>query len=180
MEGHLEKHEGIGMYFPCDNQTIKKNLVSVRSSTGQSEIHFVKRMLHFEHEIKTKTGVIIPHYEYLDWDTKLNLPKSAEHFVAFIKEVEDASKSSRLKGPILLHCLNGAGKSGLLCVVSILLEKLIEDNEVSVVNAVKYIKARRSLAIPNKEQFYFCHECVIHSLNATENAAIYNIRGKAA
>ncbi|XP_052762867.1 receptor-type tyrosine-protein phosphatase kappa-like isoform X2 [Mya arenaria] len=170
MEGHLEKHEGIGLYFPCDNRTLKKNMVSVRSSTALNEIHFVKRMLHFKHERKTKTDVMIPHYEYLDWDTKFNIPKSAEHFVAFINEVEDASKSSRLKGPILLHCLNGAGKSGLLCVVSILLEKLIEDNEVSVVNAVNHVKVRRPLAIPNKEQFYFCHECVLHSLNATENA----------
>ncbi|XP_052805472.1 receptor-type tyrosine-protein phosphatase S-like isoform X2 [Mya arenaria] len=126
---------------------------------------------------KIKRDETIPHYDYLDWDTKHNVPKSAEHFVDFIKEVEDVSKASPLKGPILLHCLNGAGKSGLFCVVSTLLEQLNEDNEVSVVNAVQKVRARRPLAIPNKEQFYFCYECVLHSVNAMDNAVYYNLSG---
>ncbi|XP_052763712.1 receptor-type tyrosine-protein phosphatase kappa-like [Mya arenaria] len=126
---------------------------------------------------KTKTDVTIPHFQYLNWDTKHNVPKSPKSFVAFIKEVEAVSKSSNLSGPILLHCLNGAGKSGLFCVVLILLEQLDEYDEVSVVNAVKKIRARRPLAIPNKEQFYFCYECVLHSVNETDKAVYYNLRG---
>ncbi|XP_052763705.1 receptor-type tyrosine-protein phosphatase mu-like isoform X2 [Mya arenaria] len=177
MEAHMAKHKGIGLYFPGDNQTMTTDKVSVRSTTDQSANHFVKRILHFEPEGKTKKDVTVPHYEYLDWDTKHNVPKSVELFLAFIKEVEDVCKSSPLKGPILLHCLNGAGKSGLLCVVSTLLEQLSEDNEVSVVNVVQKVRAGRPLAIPNKEQFYFCYECVLHSVNATDNAVYYNIAG---
>ncbi|XP_052763406.1 uncharacterized protein LOC128205641 isoform X2 [Mya arenaria] len=169
MEAHLEKHKGIGLYFPGDNQTMKKGKVSVRSITDQSARHFVKRKLRIELEGKTKKDVTIPHYEYLDWDTKHNVPKSPELFVAFINEVEDVFKASHLKGPILLHCLNGAGKSGLFCVVSTLLEQLSDVNEVSVVNAVQKIRARRPLAIPNKKQFYFCYECVLHSVNTEDN-----------
>ncbi|XP_052762196.1 receptor-type tyrosine-protein phosphatase C-like [Mya arenaria] len=97
--------KGIGFYFSGDNETLKTGMVSLRSTTDQSAGHFVKRILHLEHEGKTKKDVTIPHYEYLYWDTKHNVPKSAEHFVAFINEVEDVSKASPLKGPILLHCL---------------------------------------------------------------------------
>ncbi|XP_052787495.1 uncharacterized protein LOC128222499 isoform X2 [Mya arenaria] len=69
MEAHLENHigKGIGLYFSGENQTMKAGMVSVRSTTDQSSRHFVKRMLHFEHEEKTKKDVTIPHYEYLDW-----------------------------------------------------------------------------------------------------------------
>ncbi|XP_052763723.1 receptor-type tyrosine-protein phosphatase S-like [Mya arenaria] len=177
MEAHLEKDKGVGLYFPGDKQTMKKAKVSVRSTTDQITRHFVKRYLHFELEGKTKKDVTIPHYEYLDWDTKHNVPKSPELFIAFINEVEDVFKASHLKGPILLHCLNGAGKSGLFCVVSTLLEHLSVDNEVSVVNAVQRVRARRPLAIPNKEQFYFCYECVLHSVNTVDNVVYYNISG---
>ncbi|XP_052765430.1 receptor-type tyrosine-protein phosphatase S-like [Mya arenaria] len=183
MEARLEKHKGmVGLYFPGDNRTIKESFDSVPSNYDQSARNFVKRLLHIEGEGKTKKGVTISHYEYLDWDTTLNTPKSAEHFVAFIKEVEDASKSSHLNGPILVHCLTGAEQSGLFCVVMTLLEQLSENNEVNVVNAVSRVRARRSLAIPNKEQYYFCHECVFHSVNATDNEAtdddaFYNISG---
>ncbi|XP_052763642.1 receptor-type tyrosine-protein phosphatase kappa-like isoform X3 [Mya arenaria] len=166
--------QGIGLYVPGDNQSLMKGVISIFSTRDQSTRLFVKRMLHFKHDGKTKSDVRIPHYEYLDWDRNHNTPKSAEHFVSFIKEVADASKSSHLNGPILVHCMNGAGKSGLACVVSTLLETLSEDNEVSVVNAVRKVRARRPLSIPNKEQFYFCYECVLQSLNATDTAVYYN------
>ncbi|XP_052761968.1 receptor-type tyrosine-protein phosphatase epsilon-like [Mya arenaria] len=172
----------VGLYFPGDNRTIMESFDSVPSNHDQSARNFVKRLLHIEGEGKTKKGVTISHDEYLDWDTKLNIPKSAEHCVAFIKDVEDASKLSHLNGPTLLHCLTGAEKSGLFCVVMTLLEQLSETSEVSVVNAVSRVRARRPLAIPNKEQFYFCHECAFHSVNATGNDAtdddaFYNISG---
>ncbi|XP_052763708.1 receptor-type tyrosine-protein phosphatase mu-like isoform X2 [Mya arenaria] len=166
--------QGIGLYAPGDNLSMKKGVISIRSARDQSSRHFVKRKLHFEPDEKAKPEIRIPHYEYLDWDRNDDTPKSAEHFVAFIKEVEDASKSSHLNGPILVHCMNGAGKSGLLCVVSTLLETLSEDKEVSVVNAVRKVRARRPLSIPNKEQFFFCYECVLQSLNTTDDAVYYN------
>ncbi|XP_052765396.1 receptor-type tyrosine-protein phosphatase epsilon-like isoform X1 [Mya arenaria] len=169
--------QGIGLYVPDDNISMKKGLVSILSTRDQSTKHFVKRTLHFEHDIKTKSEFRISHYEYPDWDRSHNTPRSAEHFVAFIKEVEYASESSHMNGPILVHCMNGAGKSGLLCVVLTLLETLSEDNEVSVVNAVRKVRARRPLSIPNKEQFYFCYECVLQSLNATDNDVYYNTSG---
>ncbi|XP_052765028.1 receptor-type tyrosine-protein phosphatase kappa-like [Mya arenaria] len=175
MEANLEMHKGIGLYFPGDNQKMKAGIISVQSYTAQSARHFVKRMLRFKQEGTPKKDVTIPHFQYLDWDTKNNVPKSTECFLAFIKEVEAVSKSSNLGGPILLHCLNGAGKSCLFYVVSILLEQLDRDDVVSVVNAVKKIRSRRPLAIPNKEQFYFCYECVLHSANETDKAVYYSI-----
>ncbi|XP_052762195.1 receptor-type tyrosine-protein phosphatase kappa-like [Mya arenaria] len=162
--------QGIGLYVPGDNLSTKKGVISIVSTIEQSTQHFVKRKLHFKHDGKNKSELRIPHYEYLDWGRNQTSPKSAENFVTFIKEVEDASKSSHMHGPILVHCMNGAGKSGLLCVVSTLLETLSEYNEVSVVNAVRRVRARRPLSIPNVEQFYFCHECVLYSVNATDNA----------
>ncbi|XP_052762197.1 receptor-type tyrosine-protein phosphatase S-like [Mya arenaria] len=97
--------QGIGLYVPGDNLSMKKSVISIFSTREQSTQHFVKRKLHFKHDGKNKSELRIPHYEYLDWDRNHNTPKSAENFVAFIKEVEDASKSSHMHGPILVHSL---------------------------------------------------------------------------
>ncbi|WAR17021.1 hypothetical protein MAR_031615 [Mya arenaria] len=40
------------------------------------------------------------------------------------------------------------------------------EHEVSVLNAVRKIKTMRRLAIPNEEQFVFCHGCVSEYLSS--------------
>ena len=45
--------------------------------------------------------------------------------------------------PILAHCMDGAGQSGLFCAVSIMFEKIREENVVDVFHTVKHLKRRR-------------------------------------
>ncbi|KAH3775366.1 hypothetical protein DPMN_176767 [Dreissena polymorpha] len=64
---------------------------------------------------------------------------------------------------------------GLFSVVSTLLQKIAIDHEVSVVNTVRKVKARRHGAISTQERFDFCHECVlqyIHSFGIYSNIAV--------
>ncbi|KAH3713058.1 hypothetical protein DPMN_072823 [Dreissena polymorpha] len=50
------------------------------------------------------------------------------------------------------------------------------EHEASVANAVRKVKTRRKGAIPNLEQFQFCHDCV---LDYTQSFNIYsNIAAK--
>ncbi|WAR16758.1 PTPRQ-like protein [Mya arenaria] len=73
--------------------------------------------------------------------------------------------------------IDGAIKSGLFCVVSLLLQRIAVNQEVSVVNVVRKVRTRRRLAIPNKEQFHFCHECVLGYINTRESTTYYNTCG---
>ncbi|KAH3898380.1 hypothetical protein DPMN_022609 [Dreissena polymorpha] len=62
--------------------------------------------------------------------------------------------------------IDGAIECGLFPVVSTLLQKIAIDHEVSVVNAVRKVKARRHCAIAAQEQFDFCHECVLQHIRS--------------
>ena len=45
---------------------------------------------------------------------------------------------------------SGAERSGLFCAVSVMLQKMESEHEISVVNTVRQIKSRRQRALPNK------------------------------
>ncbi|GFS22210.1 receptor-type tyrosine-protein phosphatase kappa [Elysia marginata] len=64
------------------------------------------------------------------------------------------------KGPVTIHCMNGASKSGVLVATSLLLERLELDYEVDVYQTVKQIRINRPQFIENLEQYTFLYQIV--------------------
>ncbi|KAH3741130.1 hypothetical protein DPMN_047849 [Dreissena polymorpha] len=102
------------------------------------------------------------------------IPNSPSEFRRFIDEVDAISTSTNSDKRIIVHCWDGESQCGLFCVVASLLQKMKMEEEVSVVNAVRMVQTRRKGAIPNLEQFQFCHDCVldyVQSVNIYANVA---------
>ncbi|XP_052252654.1 receptor-type tyrosine-protein phosphatase kappa-like [Dreissena polymorpha] len=161
----------IGVYLPADNQMLKNGIFSVRCSKTDANEYRHKRTLTIEHRAnQVNESLSLTYLEFTDWNTEERIPNSPANFRRFIAEVdvETANSSDR---PVLIHCLDGASKCGLFCVVANLLQKMEVEHEVSVANAVRKVKTRRKGAIPNLEQFQFCHDCV---LDYTQSFNIYS------
>ncbi|XP_052762438.1 receptor-type tyrosine-protein phosphatase mu-like isoform X3 [Mya arenaria] len=169
-------NKSVGSYFPADNQVLKTGAFSVKSLRQDGKDYYTKRTLMLEPTGQNKETVIksIPQLAFSAWDSSKNTPRSASEFMDFINYVEEASRASTSRGPILIHCIDGASKSGLFCVVSLLIQKMAVEHEVSVVNAVRKIKARRMFAIPIQSQLEFCHECVLAYIKSFENNMYLN------
>ncbi|XP_052765428.1 receptor-type tyrosine-protein phosphatase alpha-like [Mya arenaria] len=178
-ESEMEKHRNVGLYYPADNQELVIGDITVRSHKVEGKDYYQKRTLTITHVTANGHSDVrtIPNLQFTDWDKKHNVPRSTQNVLAFIEDVDAAAKASRHDGPIFVHCLDGASKSGLFCVVSLLLQRVAVNQEVSVVNVVRKVRTRRKLAIPNKEQFYFCHECVLGYINTRESTTYYNTCG---
>ncbi|WAR16113.1 PTPRS-like protein [Mya arenaria] len=86
------------------------------------------------------------HFEFTDWNQTGNAPRSPAYYVTFLGDV----KMSSSNGPVLVHCRDGGSRSGLFCVMAFLLEKMEEEHEVNVVNAVRKVKAMRPNAVPTQ------------------------------
>ncbi|KAH3712247.1 hypothetical protein DPMN_071934 [Dreissena polymorpha] len=69
--------------------------------------------------------------------------------------------------PVLIHCLDGASKCALFSVVASLLQTMEVEHEVNIVNAVSKVRSRRKGAIPNSEQFQFCHDSVLDYIKSS-------------
>ncbi|WAR17989.1 PTPRV-like protein, partial [Mya arenaria] len=109
----------VGSYFPADNQVLKTGAFSVKSLRQDGKDYYTKRTLMLEPTGQNKETVIksIPQLAFSAWDSSKNTPRSASEFMDFINYVEEASRASTSRGPILIHCIDGASKSGLFCVV---------------------------------------------------------------
>ncbi|XP_052765780.1 uncharacterized protein LOC128207025 isoform X2 [Mya arenaria] len=177
LEPDLDNNGDIGLYFPADNQVLSRGSFTVIS---QKEVQptFTKRTLKFEYSGATGTtkGHSVPHLQFTDWDKKKVVPRSAKTFLRFIDDVEEVANSSPYDGPILIHCLDGASKSGLFCVISLLIQRMNCEGEASVVNAVRKVRSRRALAIPCKEQFQFCYDCLLEYVNTHDGNTYCNIQ----
>ncbi|XP_052763758.1 receptor-type tyrosine-protein phosphatase kappa-like [Mya arenaria] len=174
-EADMDKQRNIGIYYPAANQDVlKQGTFQVSCSREEKKTFYAERTLTIQHKgVGTSTERTIPHLQYTDWDETNNIPRSTTNFLSFLNVIENVTKQSG-DGPILVHCLDGAGKSGLFCVVSLLLHKMAVEHEVSVLNSVRKVKTMRRLAIPNQEQFSFCHGCVSEYLSSFDVYANFN------
>ncbi|XP_052762247.1 receptor-type tyrosine-protein phosphatase S-like [Mya arenaria] len=172
-EADMDKQKNIGIYYPAANQEVlKKETFQVSCSREENKTFYAERTLTIQHK-GTSTDRTIPHLQFTDWDEMENIPRSTTKFLSFLNVIDNVMKQQD-DGPILVHCVDGAGKSGLFCVVSLLLHKMAVEHEVSVLNAVRKVKTTRRLAIPNQEQFVFCHGCVLEYLRSFDVYANFN------
>ncbi|WAR16872.1 PTPRK-like protein, partial [Mya arenaria] len=171
--------QNVGIYYPAENmQVLKKGSFEVSSSRETRKSHYAIRSLKIRHTRATGrlSEKTLAHMQFTEWDEIKNVPLSVENFLTFQNDVEETANKQK-DGPILLHCFDGAGRTGLFCVVSMLLRKMAIEHEVSVLNAVRKVKTMRRLAIPNLDQFIFCHESVMEYLRAFDKDVYANFAG---
>ncbi|WAR16946.1 PTPRD-like protein [Mya arenaria] len=175
----MQTYQNVGIYYPAENmQVLKKGSFEVSSSRETRKSHYAMRNLKIRHtgatgRLPEKT---LSHIQFTEWDEIKNVPLSVKNFLTFLNDVEETANKQK-DGPILLHCFDGAGRTGLFCVVSMLLRKMAIEHEVSVLNAVRKVKTMRRLAIPNLDQFIFCHESVMEYLRAFDKDVYANFAG---
>ncbi|XP_052762775.1 receptor-type tyrosine-protein phosphatase kappa-like isoform X2 [Mya arenaria] len=176
-EPDMDKQRNVGIYYPAENmQVLQKGSFEISSSRETRKPYYAIKSLTIRHKRATgrPSEKTLSHMQFTEWDEMKNVPRSIEHFLTFLNDVEEKGNKD---GPILLHCFDGAGRTGLFCVVSLLLQKMAIEHEVSVLNAVRKVKAMRRLAVPNLDQFIFCHESVLEFLRAFDKDVYANFAG---
>ncbi|WAR16470.1 PTPRE-like protein, partial [Mya arenaria] len=107
----------------------------------------------------------VSHFRLIGWPDNADVPESTTHFLRFVKAV----KTSAASGSVIAHCKTGGGRCGLFATVWTLLEKTAIEHEVSVFNTVRQLRARQPNAVRTREQYAFCHECVIEYLQSFDS-----------
>ncbi|XP_052262517.1 receptor-type tyrosine-protein phosphatase kappa-like [Dreissena polymorpha] len=162
-----QESKDVGMYYPADNQVLSRGDFTVSSFKMDEQMNnCVLRRLVVENKKNGGHKKTVTHISYADWEQDKSVPNSPANFIQFIHNVEKLASEGTNRGPVVLHCLDGAMKCGLFSVVSTLLQKIAIYHEVSVVNAVRKVMARRHGAIAAQDQFDFCYECVLQYIRS--------------
>lgn len=102
-------------------------------------------------------------------------PNSAEPFVSYVTELINLYQQQRsLSHPIVVHCLSGIGRSGLVCLLtSAILD--VTNNATSLPDlatlTTKLTNSRRNI-LRDREHLKFAYECFlayIKSVNSQGN-----------
>ncbi|WAR17005.1 PTPRM-like protein [Mya arenaria] len=174
-----QKKQNVGLYFPAGDHILKQGMFQVRCTKQENHGYCTKRLLTIKRNEPNgqSSEREVTHFEFNAWNYTSDVPKSSKDFLDLIKSVDANLRETSNRGPLLVHCLDGTGKSALFCVVSILVEKMKIDHEVSVVNTIRKVRSRRTSAIPNMAQFKFCHECVLSYIKSFDYCQYSNFTG---
>ncbi|KAK2191692.1 hypothetical protein NP493_48g07145 [Ridgeia piscesae] len=107
------------------------------------------------------SGTVIKQFQLNNsWSRDSPLPSNATVLVDLLDAVEKWQQQNG-NGPIVIHCTDGASRSGLVCAASYLLEHMKVEQEVDVFHAVQHIRTTRPQLIAHLAQYRFLHEVAL-------------------
>uniref|UniRef100_A0A8C6W4C4 protein-tyrosine-phosphatase n=1 Tax=Nannospalax galili TaxID=1026970 RepID=A0A8C6W4C4_NANGA len=130
----------------CDNYTIR-NLV-------------LKQGSHTQH---------VKHYWYTSWPDH-KTPDSAQPLLQLMLDVEEDRLASEGRGPVVVHCSAGIGRTGCFIATAIGCQQLKEEGVVDVLSIVCQLRMDRGGMVQTSEQYEFVHHalCLYESKLSTE------------
>ncbi|XP_033636578.1 receptor-type tyrosine-protein phosphatase T-like [Asterias rubens] len=106
-------------------------------------------------------------YHYITWpDMK---PPESSSLLEFVRRLQATQVTS--KGPIVVHCSAGVGRTGTYIALDAMLEQARAEGQVDVLNFVREMRDKRYLMVQTIDQFKFIYEALLES-SLSENTAI--------
>lgn len=160
--------EEVGICFPEEGS----------ATSGPFKMTFVSESCN--QNFKTRTHTLKYHKKehnvlqvvFNQWETGIPVPSDPYKMYSFLQDLEKLQKQHEQK-PIILSCLNGAERSGLIAVLINILERARFDGEVSIPQVIRQLRVRRQQIIPNFDQYKFCYDVFL--CHAETNATYANM-----
>ncbi|XP_063962711.1 receptor-type tyrosine-protein phosphatase mu-like [Lytechinus pictus] len=155
-------------YWP-EEGSIAFGSLEVTALESESTMNFVKRNLSLSNDLGE--SMTIEHFEMLGWGMSHNKPDSPLSLIKLIEAVEGSIKKAESKGPAIVHCINGIGRSGVFCALWSIMEKLRKDNTIDIFQAVKRLRSSRPNMVETLDQYELCYDVVNQHLHQFEEYA---------
>ncbi|XP_067913255.1 receptor-type tyrosine-protein phosphatase R-like [Heterodontus francisci] len=99
----------------------------------------------------------VKHYWYSSWPDH-KTPDTAQSLLDLIHEVEGSRQTAGNRGPIVVHCSAGIGRTGCFIATSIGCQQIKETSEVDILGIVCQMRTDRGGMIQTSEQYQFLHQ----------------------
>jgi len=140
---------------PLELETMK---ITLQEKTDNDELSIRKLLLE---NSETNESRVITQFQYTAWPDH-GVPVST---AAFLELAADADKANATKGPILVHCSAGIGRTGTFCTIHSTLERIkkeLQENPkgditINIPEVVLAIRKQRQNMVQTVEQYEFCY-----------------------
>ncbi|XP_041114158.1 receptor-type tyrosine-protein phosphatase R-like isoform X1 [Polyodon spathula] len=106
----------------------------------------------------------VKHYWYTSWPDH-KTPDSAQPLLQLITEVEEDRKASAGRGPVIVHCSAGIGRTGCFIATTTGCRQLKQEGVVDVLSIACQLRVDRGGMVQTGEQYEFIH----HTLSLYES-----------
>jgi len=65
-----------------------------------------------------------------------------------------------------VHCIEGAGRTGVFVAISIIIERIIQERAVDIFTTVKLLRMQRPNLVETREQYEFCYSAALEFISS--------------
>ncbi|XP_071622894.1 receptor-type tyrosine-protein phosphatase R isoform X2 [Heliangelus exortis] len=154
-----EKNEKCVLYWPEKRGIYGK--VEVLVNSVQECENYTVRHLTIKQGSQSQR---VKHYWYTSWPDH-KTPDSAQPLLQLMLDVEEDRAESPGRGPVIVHCSAGIGRTGCFIATSIGCQQLKEEGVVDALSIVCQLRVDRGGMVQTSEQYEFVH----HALSLYES-----------
>ncbi|XP_072034937.1 tyrosine-protein phosphatase non-receptor type 5-like [Amphiura filiformis] len=145
------------MYWPHKQEVFADIEVTVEEITRKED--YILRIFNLKYLPLDENRQVL-HYWYTSWpDNKP--PDNPITLLEMIKEVEISRSDPILpKGPVVVHCSAGLGRTGCFIAISIGMRQLEEENMIDILGIICQMRKDRGGMIQTNEQYEFLHQAL--------------------
>ncbi|XP_077952655.1 receptor-type tyrosine-protein phosphatase mu isoform X10 [Gasterosteus aculeatus] len=154
-------------YWP-ENGLHRLGSLQVEFVSADLEEDVISRIFRIYNTARPQDGYrMVQQFQFLGWPMYRDTPVSKRSFLKLVHQVEKWQEDyDGGEGRTVVHCLNGGGRSGVFCSISIVCEMLRQQRCVDVFHAVKTLRNNKPNMVDLLEQYKFCYEVALEYLNS--------------
>jgi protein tyrosine phosphatase len=146
-------------YWPKNNgETINYDgLLVTLIETDSFPDHVIRK---FSVTLNVETRRVIQ-YHFTAWPDH-GVPKFATGLLGFIRRINREYPQN--KGPMMVHCSAGVGRTGTFIVIDTMMEKLEDQQPIDIYSCVTSLRTKRQEMVQSEVQYTFIHDAVLEAL----------------
>lgn len=149
-------------YWPVNSTPVTHGHITTHLLAEESEDEWTRREFQLQHGAEQKQRHV-KQLQFTTWPDH-SVPEAPSSLLAFVELVQEEVKATQGKGPILVHCSAGVGRTGTFVALLRLLRQLEEEQVVDVFNTVYILRLHRPLMIQTLSQYIFLHSCLLNKI----------------
>ncbi|XP_017755362.1 PREDICTED: receptor-type tyrosine-protein phosphatase N2 isoform X2 [Eufriesea mexicana] len=114
--------------------------------------------------LRTGETRTVTQFHFLSWPEN-SVPHSIKALLEFRRKINKSYKGRSC--PIVVHCSDGAGRTGTYCLIDMVLNRMIKGSkEIDIAATLNDIRDQRPGMVTTKEQYKFVHMAVAEEVHA--------------
>ncbi|XP_057208082.1 receptor-type tyrosine-protein phosphatase kappa isoform X13 [Triplophysa rosa] len=168
MLNEIDLTQGCPQYWPEEGM-LRYGPVQVDCISCSMDCDVISRLFRICNLTRPQEGyLMVRQFQYLGWAGHREVPASKRSFLKLILQVDKwQEECEEGDGRTIIHCLNGGGRSGMFCAVSIVCEMIKRQNVVDVFHAVKSLRNSKPNMVDSPEQYRFCYDVALEFIETS-------------